>query len=195
MSYGSSTYGGATYGGGTTVVPIPLPPGPGPGGVAIFQPPTAQDEAPYLPDSSPIAVRLYRHYENRKRGVNVWQRSDGTFVQDTPTNNEPAQTTPAAYFSDDPIGPYELVGQTDTNVNYPWNPYPGAGPEPGPGYSGIGPNPNPGQFVYGTNWDGTTFTEQLDPYLTSWFPGGHLNEVDQATALVLTAAGYGDCLS
>lgn len=152
----------------------------------IFRTPGVQDEAPYLPDSPAHHVKLYRHFENRWRGVNVWQRSDGSFVQDTPTNNEAAQTAPAAFFSDDPVGPYEIIGQTDTNVNYPWNPFPGAGPE--------SPS-NPGQYVYGTNWDQTTFTEQLDPYMTTWFQPGATIEITHAEALVLTAAGYGDCIS
>ena len=164
-------------------------------GTAIFRTPIVQDESPYLPDSPPSQVRLYRHYANRWRGVNVWRRNNGTYVQDTPTNQEADQTSPAAAFTDDMVGPYEIIGQTDTNVNYPWNPYPGAGPEPGPGYSGIGPNPNPGQFVYGTNWDGTTFTEQLNPYMVTWFQPGADNVITHAEAVALTAAGYGDDIS
>ena len=165
-------------------------------GPIYFRTPSVKDEAPYLPDSSPSQVRLFRHYENRRRAVNVWQRSDGTFCQDTPTSSDTDQTSPAAYFTDDPVGPYEIFGgELDSNVNYPWNPYPGAGPEPGPGYSGIGPNPNPGQFVYGTNWDGTTFTEQLNPYLLRWFQPASTIEVTQEEALELTAAGYGDNIS
>lgn len=185
----------------------------------IFQTPKIKDEPPFLPDSSPLQMRLFRHYENRWRQVNVWQRSDGTFVQDTPTPYESSQTSPAAFFSDDPVGPYEIIattadvilpgtysqgtwdagfydgqivsgssapGQTDSNVNYPWNPFPGSGPED---------RNNPGQFVHGTNWDGTTFTDQLNPYMSRWFQPAASNVVTQAEALVLTAAGYGDCLS
>lgn len=187
MAYGTSAYGTAPYGGiGVLTPPPPLPPVQPDELLVHFLTPTVQDEAPYLPDSPPIQVRLYRHYENRSRGVNVWERSDGTFVQDTPTNNESGQTQPAAFFSDDPVGPFEIIGQTDTNVNYPWNPFPGAGPE--------APS-NPGQFVYGTNWDGTTFTDQLDPYMTTWFQPGAYNEITHAQALALTAAGYGDCIN
>ena len=187
MTYGGGTYGGVSYGGSSTFTPPPTPTPPTPPGQpAYFRTPSVKDEAPYLPDSPAYQVRLYRHYENRRRAVNVWQRSDGTFVQDTPTTSDTDQSTPAAFFSDDPVGPYELIGQNDTNVNYPWNPFPGAGPE--------APS-NPGQFVYGTNWDGTTFTEQLDPYMARWFQPAATIEITQAEALVLTAAGYGDCLS
>ena len=185
MSYGTRTYGGTAYGGATSVTPSPIPIPPGQ--PVYFRTPSVQDEAPYLPDSPAYQVRLYRHYENRRRAVNVWQRSDGTFVQDTPTTSDTDQPTPAAYFTDDPVGPYEIFGgEVDTNVNYPWNPFPGAGPE--------APS-NPGQFVYGTNWDGTTFTEQLDPYMVKWFQPSATIEITQAEALALTAAGYGDCIS
>ena len=51
-----------------------------------FTPPTVKDIAPYLPDSSGLQVRLFRHYATRYRGVNVFALSDGTFVQDTATS-------------------------------------------------------------------------------------------------------------
>jgi hypothetical protein len=152
----------------------------------IFETPQVRDRPPYLPDSSRVQVMLWRHFENRLRGVNVWQRSDGTFCVDTPANYEAAQTNPAAYFSDDPIGP-DLTsteqGLSDSNVNYPWNPYPGST------NSEI-----PGSYAYNTNWDQTTQDFVLDPFLVNFWQGGAENVITQETALVLTAAGFGDCI-
>ena len=85
----------------------------------------------------------------------VWQRSDGTFCQDTPTPFESSQTQPAGGISDDPVGPDEVANsQFDANPNYPWNPFPGSGPE----------SPDePGQYSFLTNWDRTTEVFALDP--------------------------------
>jgi hypothetical protein len=184
MGYGTTAYGTAAYGtdgsgggGGSTTVAYT-------NGLAIFETPQVRDRPPYLPDSTMAQVGLMRHFENRLRGVLVWQRNDGTFVQDTPSDYESAQTNPAGYIQDDPIGPDMIADfQTDTNVNYPWNPFPGST------NSEI-----PGSFAYNVNWDQTTQDFILDPYLVTWWQGGAENVITQATALVLTAAGYGDCI-
>jgi hypothetical protein len=163
-------------------------------GLCIFLTPQVRDRPPYLPDSSARQVGLMRHFENRLRGVLVWERNDGTYVVDTVCNYEAAMTEPAAYMSDDPIGPdfvpptpgppnEQFQGLTDSNVNYPWNPYPGST------NSTI-----PGSFAYNVNWDRTTQDFALNPYLIQWWEGGAENVITQAQALALTAAGFGDCI-
>jgi hypothetical protein len=176
-AYGSGTYGSGPYGGTAASSAS---------GLASFLTPVVRDRPPYLPDSSPAQVGLMRHFENRLRGVLVWLRNDGTYCVDTPCNYEAAMTQPAAYWSDDPIGPDETAdfqGLTDSNVNYPYQPFPGST------NSTI-----PGSYAYNTNWDQTTQDFILDPYMIQWWQGGALNIVTQEQALALTAAGFGDCL-
>jgi hypothetical protein len=156
-------------------------------GLMLFETPQIRDRPPYLPDSSQRQIGLMRHYENRLRGVNVWKRSDGTYCVDTICNYEAAQTHPAAYFSDDPIGPDLTAteqGLSDSNISYPWNPYPGST------NSEI-----PGSYAYNTNFDQTTQEFILDPYLVKWWQGGAENIVLQSQAIELTMAGFGDCLT
>ena len=50
-----------------------------------FTPPLVQDRPPFLPDSTEMEKSLWRHFENRIRGVNVWIMSDNSVVQDTAT--------------------------------------------------------------------------------------------------------------
>lgn len=50
-----------------------------------FTPPLYKYVPPYLPDSSELEKSLWRHFENRERGVNVWILSDGSVVQSDPT--------------------------------------------------------------------------------------------------------------
>lgn len=52
---------------------------------AYFVTPKVCDEPPYLPDSTPTQIGLWRHYAPGCRGVNVFLLSDGTYVQDTAT--------------------------------------------------------------------------------------------------------------
>ena len=153
----------------------------------LFETPHVKDESPWLDDSTQRQKMLMRHFENRTRGVSVWQRSDGTFCVDTPCNYEAAQTHPAAYFSDDPIGEDLTTtepGLVDTNVNYPWQPFPGSGMSMAPG-----------EVSFVTNWDHSTQLFVNNPYLAQWWQGGTINQVTQVQALVLTAAGFGDNLT
>ena len=48
--------------------------------MSVFTPPTVKDVPAFLPDSTPEQKELWRHYENRMRGVNVWLLSDGNVV-------------------------------------------------------------------------------------------------------------------
>lgn len=154
--------------------------------LASFLTPQVRDRPPFLPDSSAAQVGLMRHFENRLRGVLVWLRNDGTYCVDTPCNYEAAMTQPAACITDDISGP-DLTGQfqglTDSNVNYPWNPFPGSTN-----------STTPGSYAFNTNFDQTTQDFILNPYLIQWWEGGALNIITQAQALALTAAGFGDCI-
>lgn len=177
--YGSGSYGSGTYGGGSS---YEVPEGP----FQLFLTPQVRDRPPYLPDSSVQQVMLMRHYENRLRGVLVWMRNDGTFCVDTVCNYEAAMTQPAAYITQDPIGPdlvAEAQGPSDSNINYPWNPYPGT-------TNSTVPN----AYAFNTNWDRTTRLFTLDPYMIQWWEGGAENIITQEAALALTAAGFGDCI-
>jgi cytoskeletal protein RodZ len=49
-----------------------------------FTPPLVADRPPISPEEHP-GNSLWRHFQNRNRGVNVWILSDGTVVQDTAT--------------------------------------------------------------------------------------------------------------
>lgn len=178
-SYGFGPYGGGYYGGVAPLPPI-VPE------VCIFLTPQVRDRPPYLPNSSAREYGLMRHFENRLRGVLVWERNDGSYAVDTPCNYEAAQTQPAAYISEDPIGPdltADFEGLTNSNVAYPWN------PKPGSTNSTI-----PGSFAYNVNWDQTTQDFILDPYNIDWWEGGAENVVTQEKALELTMAGFGDCI-
>jgi hypothetical protein len=129
---------------------------------------------------------LMRHYENRLRGVNVFENSDGTYAVDTPANYESAQTNPAGYIQRDPIGPDLTTtepGLTNSQVQYPFNPYPGST------NSEI-----PGSYAYNVNWDQTTQDFILNPYIRRMYQGGAEIVITQAEALTLTAAGFGDCI-
>ena len=173
--YGAGYYGGFEFSSSETFDAL-----------ALFLTPQVRDRPPYLPDSNRREYGLMRHFENRLRGVLVWERNDGTYVVDTTCNYEAAMTQPAAFISDDPIGPdltADFQGLTDSNVNYPWNPFPGST------NSTI-----PGSFAYNVNWDRTTQDFILNPYLIDWWEGGAENIITQDQALALTAAGFGDCI-
>ncbi len=181
-TYGSGPYGSGLYGGtagpaiSSTLTAL-----------ALFVTPQVRDRPPYLPDSSPAQYGLMRHFENRLRGVLVWERNDGTYCVDTTCNYESAMTEPAAFISSDPIGPdltADFQGLTDSNVNYPWNPKPGSTN-----------SVTPGSYAFNTNWDQTTQDFILDPYMIQWWQGAACNIITQAQALALTAAGFGDCIS
>ena len=188
MSYGTFAYGTALYGGTGTATPVAPTTPVELGALVTFQTPRVQDEPPFLPDSPMRQVGLMRHYENRIRGVNVWERSDGSFCVDTGCNYESAMTSPAAFLTDDPCGPDEtetgFPALTDTAINYPWDPFPGAGN-----------SEVPGAYAWVVNWDQTTQLFVNNPYLATWFQGGAIIEITQEQALVLTAAGFGDCIS
>ena len=169
--------------------------------VPTFAPPTLQDVPQWTVDgtTSPAQWRLYRHFQPRTRGVNVFQNSDDTFVVDTPIVEDSSMTAPAFFFSDDAGSPYQTVPQLPPNpvipplVNFPLQEFPALA------------NTN---IQYPWNWDdpeapfSSVFLEPLndnvftstDPYIVANWLGGHEIPISQATALLLTAAGFGDCI-
>ena len=88
--------------------------------MSIFTPPLIKDVPAYLPDSTQDQKDLWRHYEQRIRGVNVWILSDGNVVQDTATPEN---------------------SNTDTTAVYPWNPNDVSGPYVTSYYIDPGANP------------------------------------------------------
>ena len=85
----------------------------------FFTPPTIQDRPAYLPDSTPDQVELWRHFENRVRGVTVWQMSDNSFVQETATPENSNTNTTNVYPLDpnNPSAPYVRAIYIDVNAN------------------------------------------------------------------------------
>ena len=157
-------------------------------GLAIFVTPQVRDRPPYLPNSTPRQVGLMRHFENRLRGVLVWLRNDGTYCVDTICNYEAAMTEPAAGITDDVVGPDLdrglLQGLTDSNVSYPWNPFPGSTN-----------STTAGSYAYNVNWDQTTQDFILNPNLIQWWEGGAENVITQSQLWPSLAAGFGGLLS
>lgn len=102
--------------------------------MASFTPPLVQDRPPYLPDSTELEKSLWRHYENRYRGVNVWILSDGSVVQDTatPENSNTDMSGVYPWDVNNPSAPYVRSifidaganPQSPTEHDVAHNPYP-----------------------------------------------------------------------
>lgn len=65
------------------------------------------------------ARRLWRYFPNRARYVVVFALSDGTFVQDTATNENSNTNIPYPYNPYDPSAPYSTSYYTDFEQNPP----------------------------------------------------------------------------
>lgn len=76
------------------------------GNVPTFTPPKVYDNPAFLPDSTGVAARLFRYYPNRARYVAVFALSDGTYVQDTPTDENSNTNIPYPWNYDTPSAPY-----------------------------------------------------------------------------------------
>lgn len=79
----------------------------------VFTPPIVQDRPPYLPDSAPDQVGLWRHFASRKRGVNVYKLKDGSYVQDVATPENSNTNIPYPLNVNDPNAPYVRVHNFD----------------------------------------------------------------------------------
>lgn len=120
----------------------------------IFTTPLVQDEPPFLHDSTPTQIGLWRHYAPGIRGVTVFLLSNGEYSQDTATGPSGAQANVSV--------PYPI------NFNNPGAP-----------------------IVSTTNFDGSVINTYINPYVVKQYFGGTANEITDAEAASLTAAGYG----
>jgi hypothetical protein len=74
--------------------------------VPTFTPPTAYDNPPILPDSTGPAARLFRYYPNRARYIAVFALSNGTYAQDTPSDENSNTNIPYPINFSIPSAPY-----------------------------------------------------------------------------------------
>ena len=138
-----------------------------------FTPPIVYDRPPFLPTTKGAARALFRYFPNRPRYVNVFQLSDGSFVQDTATT-----------YATDSTGNVISVDFSNTNIPYPWNPYQPNAPYSTVYYTDYTQNP-PRQVM-------TTVSQ--NPYIVALYGNGP-TVVPAYEALLLTAAGYGPLIS
>ena len=145
----------------------------------LFLTPEPADTPAFLADSSGAELGLWRHYKNRKRGVNVYLLNNGTFVQTTATPTLTEQTLVAAHTSRGPQPPWTAGSAQNTpNVPYPWNPTLPTAP-----------------YVEIFNWTGSMTAVYLTPRIKAVYYGGHRNRVNEEEAAALIVAGYGDCIT
>ena len=83
---------------------------------AYFFPPIVSDIPNYLPNSRADQKGLWRHYRLKNRGVNVFLLSDGTYVQDTATVENPNSGMPLPWIINDPSGPYSYTTNFDGTI-------------------------------------------------------------------------------
>lgn len=105
-----------------------------------FTPPLVKDRPTYNADTPAFQVELWRHYERRYRGVNVWILSDGSVVQDTPTAENSSTNLDNVLPGDIMNGSAPYV--TSTYID------PGANPQV-PTVHTTSHNPYPVTFFYG----------------------------------------------
>lgn len=87
--------------------------------MATFTPPTVKDNPPILPDMGGLSRRLFRYFPNRARFVNVFLLSDGSFVQDTATDENSNTNIPYPYNPNDPSGSYSTSYYMDYSQTPP----------------------------------------------------------------------------
>ena len=88
--------------------------------MSTFTPPTIADRPPYNEDSSEMQKALFKFYGHalNSRYVMVYQLSDGTFVQDTPTAGHTNTVIPLPWDPNNPSAPYA----TSIYINYSTSP-------------------------------------------------------------------------
>jgi hypothetical protein len=153
--------------------------------VATFTPPVAYDNPPILPNAGGLANRLFRYFPNRKRYIAVFALSDGTFVQDTPNGFDLSGN---------------LVGVTNTNIPYPYNPYDPSAPYSTSYYvdyslrhpkqikTTVSQNP----YVIKVYLGPTAISPTLPIINNAANPPQAINAMSEQAAL--TKAGYGGCI-
>jgi hypothetical protein len=136
--------------------------------VATFTPPVAYDNPPILPGAGGLGTRLFRYFPNRKRYIAVFALSDGTFVQDTANGFDPSGN---------------IVGNTNTNIPYPYNPYDPSAPYSTSYYVDYSHTPR----------EQVKTTVSQNPYITKVYLAPMV--ITDAEQTALTAAGYGGCIA
>ena len=84
-----------------------------------FTPPTIRDRPAYLPDSTPDQRDLWRHFENRLRGVNIWILANNEVITETATPENSNTDTSQIYPWDvnNAYAPYVRAIYIDVNAN------------------------------------------------------------------------------
>jgi hypothetical protein len=83
-----------------------------------FTPPTAQITPAYLPDTKGLQYLLFRYFQPRTRGVNVYCLSNGSFAQDYPTKENSNTNFPLPYNPTDPAAPFAQWNDTKGNTYF-----------------------------------------------------------------------------
>lgn len=135
--------------------------------MATFTPPIAYDNPPILPFAGGLGNRLFRYFPNRKRYITVFALSDGTFAQDTPNGFDLSGN---------------IVGVTNTNIPYPYDPN-----NPSASYS----------TSYYVNYQHTppvptSTSVSHNPWITKVYLAPTV--ITSAEQAALTGAGYGGCI-
>ena len=132
-----------------------------------FTCPIAYVGPPILPGPHP-GNRLFKFYPNRAESIAVYHLSDGTFVQNLPGGFAPDGSA---------------IANTNTNIPQPYNPNNTDGPFVTSYYTDYTQNP-PKQVVV---------TTSHVPYIVKLYQ--ETTVVTAAEVALLTAAGYGACIS
>ena len=145
--------------------------------------PSVRVVPPFLPDTTGQAFALFRHYELRKRGVNIFVLSDQSVVTDY-----------AVELSVGPPAVYSTVGSP-----YPWNSTQSPIDPTNPATGGEQP-PVKGSFPYIHVDNPLVSPEVLEvstsPYCVSFFRGGVTSYlISDAMYAILLAAGFSSFLS
>lgn len=132
-----------------------------------------RDRPPYNPDSTPAQVDLWKFFEKRLRGVNVFKLYDGTtftYSQDTATAENSNTAIPYPWDPNAPAAPYVYITNWD------------------------------GSITSISHKGGTGTTNDGQPYIVAVYYGGRSYQVSAAEATLLTnytahGTGYADCLT
>ncbi len=88
--------------------------------MSTFTPPTIADRPPFDADSTDIQRALFKFMTPlNSRYVSVFQLSDGTFVQDTPTTENSNTNVPYPWNPSDPSAPYATAIFVDVSKSPP----------------------------------------------------------------------------
>jgi hypothetical protein len=146
---------------------------------ALYTPPIAEMVTPrFLPDSTQLEVRFWRHFRPLDSGCNVYILNSAE--------------TGFSVVSDYPVPISIEPYVASTNLALPWITAealtaPGYGPQ---GTESL-PYAPPPPYSYTENWDRSVDSFSLDPYVWTWLRGGVAPyTVSTLVADILTTAGF-----